>query len=84
MEYFSQHLAAKEENLKNACATPQNNNIFVRIHADGNSDLTDQNTTSNINLFWTNNLGKGMDPLIPPSNWLNSITTVLLQKWHWY
>ena len=30
--------------------------------------------------FWINTLGKGMNPLIPPSYGLNSITVVLLYK----
>ena len=29
--------------------------------------------------FWPYRLGKGMNPLIPTSYWLNSTTTVLLQ-----
>ena len=29
--------------------------------------------------FWTNTLGKGMNPIYPPSYGLNSITSVLLK-----
>ena len=32
--------------------------------------------------FWTNTLGKGMNPLILPSDGLNSTATVLLQGWY--
>ena len=34
--------------------------------------------------FRTNTLGKGMDPLYPPSFGLNSTTTVLLGEWLWH
>ena len=34
--------------------------------------------------FWTNTLGKGMNPFILPSYGLNSATTVLLKEWLWY
>ena len=30
--------------------------------------------------FWTNTLGEGMNPLIPPNCRLNSTTSVLLQN----
>ena len=32
----------------------------------------------------TNALGKGANPLIDPSNGLDSTTTVLLQGWFWH
>ena len=32
----------------------------------------------------TNTLGKGMNPPKTHSYWLNSTTSVLLQKWLWY
>ncbi len=34
--------------------------------------------------FRTNTLGKGMNPLYPPSYELNSTTTVLLGEWLWH
>ena len=34
--------------------------------------------------FWTNTLGKGMKTFIAPGYGLNSITTVLLQRWIWH
>ena len=34
--------------------------------------------------FWANTLGKGMNPLYPPSYGLNSTTTVLLVEWLWH
>ena len=34
MERFRRLLAAEEENLKNACATPKQDDIFARIHVD--------------------------------------------------
>ena len=34
--------------------------------------------------FRANTLGKGMNPVIPPSYGLNSTTTVLLGEWVWH
>ena len=34
--------------------------------------------------FWTNTLGKGMNPTYPPSYGLNSTTTVLLREYLWH
>ena len=50
MEHFCWLLDA-EENLKNACTIWKNPDIFARIHADGDSDLTDQNTTPGMSFF---------------------------------
>ncbi|CAE1294993.1 SPICE1 [Acanthosepion pharaonis] len=38
MERFRKLLAAEEENLKNACATPNQHDIFAKIQADSESD----------------------------------------------
>ena len=35
-------------------------------------------------LFRINTLGKGMDPFIPLSYWLNDTTAILLHGWLWY
>lgn len=43
MERFRKLLAAEEENLKNACATPNQHDIFAKIQTDSDSDL---NTTT--------------------------------------
>ena len=32
--------------------------------------------------FWTNTIGKDIETLYPPSYWLNSTPTVLLQEWY--
>ena len=47
-------MATEEENLKNADATPKQHEIFARIHADSDTNLTNQNI-SVISLFGSPN-----------------------------
>ena len=56
MENFQWFLVVEEKNLKNSWATSKQDN-FARIHVNGDSDLTDQNTIPDIDLlgapkFW--------------------------------